>query len=542
MTRRAPHVLIHRVAGAALALALALAPAAASSAPRLKALGDTADDVVYTPVTPCRLVETRGTFAAVYQGGGAFTANEIRNYAIQGGNGVCLSQLPAGLHPSAVQLQVFGMPTTAASGDIEILPQGTAFGATATMVYVGSIAFNTVSTNAKINTANNQISVQVRGGGAHVAIDVVGYFRKEANTTTNAFEAAVGGSVAWRLLPDAFSPIVVGGASNSVTAGASGAVIGGGGAPGTNFIIQFGNTSIGVDCNGSCANRVTDLLGTVSGGAANQAGNGTDPSNDAAFATVGGGIGNLASGMQSAVTGGGRNVATGNSSAIGGGEGNTASGSHSAIGGGIGNLAAGVYSSVPGGESNKALGTASIAMGFTANANGDGCFVFGDVSTSSEVRCDAPNRVVMRGTGGIFMFTGGTEQGSYTGVVLPVGGQAWIAASDRAGKENLQAVDPKAVLAKVAAMPIATWNWKTQDAAIRHMGPMAQDFAAAFGLGETNKGINTIDADGVALAAIQGLSQMIVERDARIERLEHELDLLRDTVGKLVGGASEQRR
>jgi hypothetical protein len=541
MTRRAPHVLIHRVAGAALALALALAPAAASSAPRLKALGDTADDVVYTPVTPCRLVETRGTFAAVYQGGGAFTANEIRNYAIQGGNGVCLSQLPAGLHPSAVQLQVFGMPTTPASGDIEILPQGTAFGTTATMVYVGSIAFNTVSTNAKINTANNQISVQVRGGGAHVAIDVVGYFRKEANTTTNAFEAAVGGSVAWRLLPDTFSPIVVGGANNSVTPGASGAVIGGGGAPGTNFLIQFGNIGIGVNCNGSCANRVTDLLGTVSGGAANQAGNGTDPSNDSAFATVGGGIGNLASGMASAVTGGGGNVASGDSSAIGGGSGNTASGDSSAIGGGEGNLAAGFSSSVPGGTANKALGTDSIAMGFTANANGDGCFVFGDVSTSSEVRCDAPNRVVMRGTGGIYMFAGGTEQENYKGVVLPIDGQAWIAMSDRAGKENLQAVDSKAVLAKVVAMPIATWNWKTQDAAIRHMGPMAQDFAAAFGLGETNKGITTIDADGVALAAIQGLRQMIVERDARIERLEHELDLLRDMVGKLAGGASEQR-
>jgi hypothetical protein len=180
-------------------------------------------------------------------------------------------------------------------------------------------------------------------------------------------------------------------------------------------------------------------------------------------------------------------------------------------------------------------------MGFTANANGDGCFVFGDVSTSSEVRCDAPNRVVMRGTGGIYMFAGGTEQENYKGVVLPIGGQAWIAMSDRAGKENLQAVDSKAVLAKVVAMPIATWNWKTQDAAIRHMGPMAQDFAAAFGLGETNKGITTIDADGVALAAIQGLRQMIVERDARIERLEHELDLLRDMVGKLAGGASEQR-
>jgi hypothetical protein len=133
-----------------------------------KSLGDTAQDVVYTPITPCRLVETRGTFAEVYQGAGTpahnpvpYAANEIRSYTVQGGNGVCLTQLPAGRAPTAVQLQVFGIPTTAASGDIEILPQGSTFGNTATMVYVASIAFNTVSTSARINLANNQISVQV---------------------------------------------------------------------------------------------------------------------------------------------------------------------------------------------------------------------------------------------------------------------------------------------------------------------------------------------------------------------------------------------
>ena len=98
-------------------------------------------DVVYTPITPCRLVETRGTFAAVYQGNGTpahtpvpFAPSEIRSYTVQGGNGACLTQLPAALNPAAVQLQVFGMPTTAASGDIEILPQGGSFGSTATMV------------------------------------------------------------------------------------------------------------------------------------------------------------------------------------------------------------------------------------------------------------------------------------------------------------------------------------------------------------------------------------------------------------------------
>jgi len=49
-------------------------------------------------------VETRGTFAAVYQTGGAYSGGEIRSYTVQGGNGVCLTQLPGSLGASAVQL------------------------------------------------------------------------------------------------------------------------------------------------------------------------------------------------------------------------------------------------------------------------------------------------------------------------------------------------------------------------------------------------------------------------------------------------------
>ncbi|MFO1305477.1 MAG: tail fiber domain-containing protein [Burkholderiales bacterium] len=142
-----------------------------------KALGDANQDVVYVPVTPCRLVETRGTFAAVYQGGGPFATNEVRTYTLQGGNGVCLSQLPASVTPSAVQMQVYGIPTTSGSGDLEILPQGGTFGSTATLVYLGNNAFTSASSTSLANLGNKQISVQVRGPGAHVAIDVVGYFR-----------------------------------------------------------------------------------------------------------------------------------------------------------------------------------------------------------------------------------------------------------------------------------------------------------------------------------------------------------------------------
>src|SRR5262249_1837533 len=76
--------------------------------------------------------------------------------------------------------------------------------------------------------------------------------------------------------------------------------------------------------------------------------------------------------------------------------------------------------------------------------------------------------------------------------------------SDESLKENLVGVSPSAVLEKVVALPIARWNLKG-DATTTHLGPMAQDFQAAFGLGADDRHIATVDAEGVALAAIQGL-------------------------------------
>ena len=54
---------------------------------------------------------------------------------------------------------------------------------------------------------------------------------------------------------------------------------------------------------------------------------------------------------------------------------------------------------------------------------------------------------------------------------------------------------------------MAEWNHTAQDPSIGHMGPIARDFYGAFGLGEDDKHIATVDADGVALAAIQRLHE-----------------------------------
>jgi hypothetical protein len=81
----------------------------------------------------------------------------------------------------------------------------------------------------------------------------------------------------------------------------------------------------------------------------------------------------------------------------------------------------------------------------------------------------------------------------------------WTDASDRALKHDFRPLDSERVLHKVARMPITNWSYKSEKPSIRHIGPMAQDFYKAFGLGLDNKHITTIDEGGVALAAIQGL-------------------------------------
>jgi hypothetical protein len=81
------------------------------------------------------------------------------------------------------------------------------------------------------------------------------------------------------------------------------------------------------------------------------------------------------------------------------------------------------------------------------------------------------------------------------------------------------------MLAKVAALPITSWEYGTTPG-VRHMGPMGQDFRAAFGLGYDETSIATIDADGVALAAIKGLYELVQEKDAKLTAQASEIATL----------------
>jgi len=134
---------------------------------------------------------------------------------------------------------------------------------------------------------------------------------------------------------------------------------------------------------------------------------------------------------------------------------------------------------------------------------------------------------VARATGGFWFVTGIDVSGGFTsGLRLPAGSSAWSPMSDRNAKTDFASINPRDVLVRLASIPVDTWRYKSQDPSVRHIGPVAQDFHAAFGVGEDEKYISTIDADGVSLAAIQGLYQVVREKEAEIESLKREVQAI----------------
>lgn len=311
-------------------------------------------------------------------------------------------------------------------------------------------------------------------------------------------EFRVNNSRVMRFEPHAISPNVIGGFSgNSVTAGVYGAVIGGGGDTGL-------------------INMVTDNGGVVVGGHNNQAGDNAGTISDRFGAVVVGGSSNRAEGFESFVGGGQGNVVTGIRSVIVGGGFNSVQGTATVVVGGGGNSGGGEYSTIPGGRNNQTNANYAFAAGRRAIANQTGAFVWGD-STDTNVVSPAADSFTVRASGGTIFYSNADMT---TGVQLPAGGGAWAALSDQNVKENLALIDPSEVLESLIAMPVSTWNYISQDDSIRHIGVMAQDFYAAFGVGEDDRHISTIDADGVAFAAIQGLYNIIQEQADKLAEQE----------------------
>ncbi|HEY7770005.1 tail fiber domain-containing protein [Longimicrobium sp.] len=199
------------------------------------------------------------------------------------------------------------------------------------------------------------------------------------------------------------------------------------------------------------------------------------------------------------------------------------------------------------GEDVTATGAYSVVLGYKASSSTSagaprlGTFVFGDRSTTTDtIHAEVTNSAMWRVANGFRIYTSSNRS---TGVTFQSGSAAsnwnqsnaviststgaylhtngtWTNASDVNRKHLFAAVSGEDVLGRLRAMPITSWSYRTENTDVRHIGPMAQDFRAAFGLGDDDKVISTVDADGVALAAAQALEARTTAQQQRIEALE----------------------
>ena len=319
--------------------------------------------------------------------------------------------------------------------------------------------------------------------------------------------------------------LLVVGISNNATGGS--ATVGGGyqnEATGTYSTVAGGNinnaTALYATVGGGVRNNATGNYATVAGGSSNEA--------TVDRATVGGGSENDAKGTYATISGGYSNDATAADSTVGGGSYNNARGARSTIPGGYDNTASGEYSFTVG-RGCQADGNYSVAIGNTLSATNDGSWVIGDSNAGGTPIANRSSTKDDRFYGffdnGYVLFT--TEDGTdATGVYVLAGGNAWNSVSDKTKKENYKTVNKQDILNKLIAMPIEEWNYKSQDESIRHIDPYAQDFDKAFGLGESELSIDTIDADGVALEAAQALAERNKKLEAKVTALEYRLKKL----------------
>jgi hypothetical protein len=205
-----------------------------------------------------------------------------------------------------------------------------------------------------------------------------------------------------------------------------------------------------------------------------------------------------------------------------------------------------------------------VALGYHAHTNArQGSFVFSDRSSVDTFRAGINHSACWRVSGGFRIFTSSNQS---TGVTIHSGynlsnwGQSnaviststgaylttsgiWTNVSDVNRKHLFENVSGEDVLMKLRRLPISRWSYRVDDSSIRHIGPMAQDFHVAFGLGSDNRTIGTVDADGVALAAAQALeartrllSSELQEAKSENAELRERLDALEKRVSTGVAG------
>ncbi|KPL91943.1 tail fiber domain-containing protein [Herpetosiphon geysericola] len=291
---------------------------------------------------------------------------------------------------------------------------------------------------------------------------------------------------------------------------------------------------------GGRGNTASSNIAGVGGGQSNQA------TNTGAF--VGGGQTNTATGQYSVVAGGVNNDATNTYASVVGGINNQAAGAGTFVGGGQNNNANSTLSAILGGSGNTTLADYTVAAGENAVAAHAGSFVWAGQQTDKKdtVSTTAPGQFIVRAPGGAWF-------GSSTKVDIPAGailatesgaflskGGTWSNSSDKNLKSNFTAIDPQLLLDQLAAIPVQAWNYTSEGSSVRHIGPTAQDFYTAFGLGSDDRHIATVDADGVALAAIQGLHSLATAQAKTIDQQADQLAAFDERLAALERGQPAQ--
>ena len=338
---------------------------------------------------------------------------------------------------------------------------------------------------------------------------------------------------------------------------------------------QAASGSSAVSIGGGSVQRAWANGSTIAGGANNVAGNASAFPDVQLGPTVGGGIGNLARGSYATVAGGNSNIAQGSATTVAGGSGNKAIGNFATVTGGSEACAGGANSWASGFRVSvrpPSGGEQCPNGGNSGDSDGDeGSFIWGD-ATGAALVTTGPNQFIVRAGGGVGIntnaFAGGddlvvsprpapadadadlrmvTRTGKAalsfvsdsTGTLntnligLTAGsdrlritansstatlssGGAWTNASSRSYKHAFESADPSDVLERLLALPLSFWEYK-QSSEGRHLGPTAEDFKAAFGLAGDGRSIATVDADGVALAAIQGLNAKLEAENSALK-------------------------
>jgi hypothetical protein len=401
-------------------------------------------------------------------------------------------------------------------------------------------------------------------------------------TDNQALELKVDGQLALYLKPTYLTntPDLIGGSSLNSASGVGDTVAGG-----------YGNTLSGsygfIGSGTNCVIYAGTDCAFIAGGAFNSI------ASFSQFTAIAGGFGNTVNASDAFIGGGDYNIVYESGSVIAGGISNVVNSGDAeggnAVGGGLQNTVGGGGATVPGGENNRALGMDSFAAGAYATAFGDHSFVWatggagfadtgnnqflmgpnvsvgintnnpqsaldvnGTIHASGSLNADygmvvGNNKVILNSSGTIQAegnISTVNNMSAYTVNATTIYASSTVYAngvaltSDRNAKENFKPLDSQAVLARVASLPVTEWNYKTDQVGVQHIGPMAQDFHAAFQLdGADDKHISVVDEGGVALAAIQGLNQKVESENSTLraenEELRQSVDELKAMVRQL---------